>query len=232
MPLLNALTKLQITGSDGTSLTCHYNPTDVNVETSASWRATATPASEKAPPRQFIGTNARSVGMTLLFDDSWLGFGALGGLLGGSVQDKVNQLLDWTNPTAASITARQPNPPTLTIFWGDHTKLAFHVYMSSVNATYSEFSMTGEPSRAKVVVKFTEVPMASPGQNPTSGTIPGRRTHLMTAGDSLHSVAQREYGKPALWRGLAAANGIDDPFRVPVGTSVLIPTREDAESLS
>ena len=54
----------------------------------------------------------------------------------------------------------------------------------------------------------------------------------MTAGDSLHSVAQREYGKPALWRGLAAANGIDDPLRVPVGTSVLIPPREDAENLS
>jgi len=233
MPLLNALTKIRFQASDGTSLTCRYNPTKLTVSTGASWRATPTPAGEKAPPRQFIGTDARTISMDLLFDDSWMGLGSLvGGLLSGSVEDQVNKLLDWTNPTSTSITAKQPNPPTLTVFWGDHTKLAFSVYLQKVSAVYTEFNMTGAPSRATVSVTLTEVPMNPAGTNPTSGTIPGRRTHLMTAGDSLHSIAQREYGKPALWRGLAAANGIDDPLRVPIGTSVLIPPREDAELLS
>jgi hypothetical protein len=232
MPLLNALTKLTIQASDGTSLTCHYNPSDLTVKTGASWRTQPNPASDTAPPAQFIGTNARSVSMTLLFDDSWLGLGSLTSMLGGSIQDEVNKLLNWTNPTEASRTTDRPNPPTLTIFWGGHTRLAFQVYLATVSAQYTEFNFTGEPSRAKVTCEFSEVPGAVNRQNPTSGGPAGRRTHLMTAGDSLHSIAHREYGKPALWRGLAAANGIDDPLRVPIGTSVLIPPREDAELLS
>jgi hypothetical protein len=232
MPLLNALTKLEIHASDGTSLTCKYNPSDLTVKTGASWRTQPTPASGTAPPAQFIGTNPRSISMSLLFDDSWLGLGSLMSLFSGSIQDQVNTLLTWTNPTEASRGTDRPNPPTLTIFWGGHTRLSFQVYLSTVSAQYTEFNFTGEPSRAKVTCEFAEVPSTAPGQNPTSGTIPGRRTHLMTAGDSLHSIAHREYGKPALWRGLAAANGIDDPFRVPIGSSVLIPPREDAELLS
>jgi nucleoid-associated protein YgaU len=73
----------------------------------------------------------------------------------------------------------------------------------------------------------------SPGHtNPTSGGPAGRRSHTIGAGDTLHSIAQREYGKPGLWRGLADVNGIDDPLRVAVGTSVLIPPREDVENRS
>jgi nucleoid-associated protein YgaU len=233
MPLLNALTKLIIQPSEGTPLSCKYNPTDLTIKTGASWRQPPTAGSETAPPSQFVGTQARTISMKLLFDDSWLGIGSIMSLLGGSIQDQVNKVLDWTNPTATSrLPGGTPNPPTLTIFWGGHTRLAFSVFLQSATATYTEFNFTGEPSRATVQCEFSEVPGVVNRQNPTSGSMPGRRTHLMTAGDSLHSIAQREYGKPALWRGLAAANGIDDPMRVPIGTSVLIPPREDAELLS
>ena len=42
----------------------------------------------------------------------------------------------------------------------------------------------------------------------------GPSRHTVTAGDSLASLAYREYGDPALWRALARYNGIDDPIRV------------------
>jgi nucleoid-associated protein YgaU len=54
----------------------------------------------------------------------------------------------------------------------------------------------------------------------------------MVAGESLHSIAYREYGSAELWRGLAAENGIDDPLRVRPGTSIRIPPRERAAELS
>src|SRR5918996_1530918 len=41
-----------------------------------------------------------------------------------------------------------------------------------------------------------------------------------------------EYGKPSLWRGLAAFNGIDDPLRVGIGTRILVPPQGDIEELS
>jgi Contractile injection system tube protein len=230
MPLLNALSKVRIQADDGTSLTAHFNPTSLTVATGAEWKAQPTTASKDAPAAQFLGTKPRTIKMDFLFDNSWLGLvEALLGMDDG-VSKQVQQLLDWTNPTAASRGTKQPNPPKLTVFWGDHTLVAFTVYLDSVSAVYSEFAPTGQPTRATVAVGMTEIPSNKPGQNPTSGTIPGRRTHLVTAGDTLHSIAHREYGKPALWRGLANVNGIDDPLRVPVGTSILVPPREDAEN--
>jgi nucleoid-associated protein YgaU len=60
-------------------------------------------------------------------------------------------------------------------------------------------------------------------QNPTSGGLRSVRSYLMVEGDTLASVAYREYGQPGWWRPLAEANGIDDPMRVAAGTRVLVP---------
>jgi nucleoid-associated protein YgaU len=75
-----------------------------------------------------------------------------------------------------------------------------------------------------VTVSLEEVPTDPPPKtNPTSGGIAGRRTHIVAGAETLQSVAFGEYGDAALWRGLADLNGIDDPFRVRPGTSLLIP---------
>jgi nucleoid-associated protein YgaU len=36
-------------------------------------------------------------------------------------------------------------------------------------------------------------------------------------------VAFRRYGNPNLWRAIAEANGIDDPMRLPIGATLLVP---------
>jgi nucleoid-associated protein YgaU len=51
--------------------------------------------------------------------------------------------------------------------------------------------------------------------------------HTVVAGDSLPSIAWREYGDPTLWRPIAERNGIDDPMRLPAGTALLIPAAEE-----
>jgi nucleoid-associated protein YgaU len=86
--------------------------------------------------------------------------------------------------------------------------------------------------RANVTVALVEVPNEPAGQNPTSGSLAGHRTVTMVAGESLHSIAYREYGRADFWRGLAAENCIDDPLRVRPGTSLRIPPRERAADLS
>ena len=47
------------------------------------------------------------------------------------------------------------------------------------------------------------------------------RVHVLTEGETLHSVAWAEYRQARYWRGLAAFNGIDDPLRVEPGTMLL-----------
>lgn len=241
--VLNALSKCQILASDNTSLTCHFNPKQVSLSTGASWQTQPTKGSKETPPAAFQGTTPRSVSMELLFDASWQKLGSASSTARRSgqargVEESIETLLNWTKPSTNS----QPpppadqaaSPPTLRIVWGTHKGLsAFVCVLKTVSITYTEFEPDGPPTRATAKVDFEEVPGELPKKtNPTSGSPQGQRTHLMTAGDSLHSVAQREYGKPALWRGLAIVNGIDDPLRVFSGTTILIPPREDAEHLA
>jgi nucleoid-associated protein YgaU len=61
-------------------------------------------------------------------------------------------------------------------------------------------------------------PQASPGGE--------MRIHEVTAGERLDEIVQRYYGDdghPALWRFLAAYNGIDDPLHIPPGSLLHIP---------
>ena len=78
-------------------------------------------------------------------------------------------------------------------------------------------SPSGQPAKVELTVKLV---------------LPRDLLERLTAGETLHSVAQREYGSAALWRGLAAANGIDDPLRLDAGRHLLVPPREEAARLS
>jgi nucleoid-associated protein YgaU len=51
--------------------------------------------------------------------------------------------------------------------------------------------------------------------------------HRVVAGDSLQSLAWREYGNAAAWRAIAEANGIDDPNRLSNGVELVLPAAEE-----
>ena len=59
--------------------------------------------------------------------------------------------------------------------------------------------------------------------NPTSGGLAGRQRHTVSASENLQTISTTAYGRPGLWRGIAAANNIDDPFRVRPGDTVYLP---------
>jgi phage protein U len=204
-----------------------FNPQKVQINTSAEWKSTPTVKSKTSPPVQYVGTKNRTLSMELVFDSNWLDYFTGG----GDVARDVEQLLSWTDPKQG-LPGKTPNPPILVFSWGIATTLYFDCYLKSVNASYTEFNPLGSPTRAEVSLTLQSIPADPPPTNPSSGGVPGRRTHVMAAGDTLHSVAAREYGRASLWRGLAEANNIDDPLRVAIGTSILIPPREDAELLS
>ncbi len=222
-----ALQKARITPTTGggSPLEVAFNPKEVKLGTGADWKRQAVPSSPNAPAAQFLGTQARTLTIDLLFDQNWPDYT-------GQVEDDIKTLMDWTNPTSDSRSTTKPNPPMLRFSWGTSTFGSFIAYLKSINVTFSLFDENGVPLRANAGCSFEEVPDANPPQNPTSGGRAGRRTHVLRAGDSLHSIAQREYGKPAYWRGLAALNGIDDPMRIPVGTTILVPPSEDVKVVS
>jgi nucleoid-associated protein YgaU len=206
----------------GAPLACRFNPREVSISKSATWQKTAARAAKTAPTPEFTGTQPRQLQMELFFD-AWEA-------PSHDLTKDLDLLFGWTNPTEKSISNNQPNPPVVVFHWG--TASYFDAYVKQVTAKYTMFASDGTPVRATASVTFEEVPNEPGRQNPTSGGPAGRRTHVVAAGDSLHSIAEREYGNPALWRGLAQANAIDDPLRLRPGTQLLIPSGREASELS
>jgi phage tail-like protein len=232
-PNVNQVTKARITPvtGGGQALECVFNPKEVKLSTGADWKRQPVPSSPNAPAAQFRGTQARTLTIDLLFDANFR-LTKTGRQLGRNVARDIKTLMDWTNPTSQSRGSTTPNPPMLKFEWGSSSFATFVAYLKSVSVNFSLFDGSGNPLRANAGCTFEEVPDVPENQNPTSGGRAGRRTHVLRAGDSLHSIAQHEYGKPAYWRGLAALNGIDDPLRIPVGTTILVPPSEDVKARS
>jgi len=162
-------------------------------------------------PQQFTRSTPATLTMVVWFDKSFEPDGDISG--------DIDQLQNWTCPTEHVISGVR-NPPRVTFTWGS---IQFVGHVSALTVKYLQFGVGGQPFRAEVSITLTENPEAVPGTNPTSGGIAGRRVHVISSGDTLHSVSYAEYGSPGLWRVLAEANGIDDPLRVSPGTTLLIP---------
>jgi hypothetical protein len=217
--------KAQLIPVDGSeSLRFRFNPKEYSVTKSATWDRPQNKGAKHSTPPEFIGSNPRTVQMELLFDD-WEGQGDL-------VKD-VQTLLRWMEPTDQSLSQSKPRPHLLKFEWDQNKSLdTFIGFVKSVSVKYTLFSAQGKPVRATATISMEEVPHDPARTNPTSGSPLGRRSHVVAAGDTLHSLAYREYEDASLWRGLARFNGIDDPLRVRPGARLLIPSLDEAAGLS
>ena len=209
-----------------TTLDFQFNPSEYSVKKSGNWQTPKRSMGTKAGGKpHYLGSNPQTLTLQIFFD-GW-------GSDGEDVVAHVDQLLDWCTPSSRSLNHEKPQPPVLTFHWGGNEHLtARKFYLESVTAKYIMFKSDGTPVRATADISLKEVPDDPQGTNPTSGAIHARRTHLVSEGDTLQSIAQKEYEKPALWRGLAAFNGIDDPLRVGSGTRLLLPSQEEAAELT
>ena len=229
MDLLNALEKAMLIVVDGIGvpmlLRFKYNPEQYTIEKSAEWSRPKAPGAESTPEPDYTSTNPTSVSMEIFFD----AFEELA----GDVSRDVDTLFTWTKPTPVSRATNAPQPPLLMFQWGSSSALSdFRGFLKSVSARYTLFRIDGTPIRATCNIRLEEVPQEASRQNPTSGTRPGMRVHVLTEGETLHSVAWAEYRQARYWRGLAAFNDIDDPLRVTPGMTLLLPAPRDAAKLS
>ncbi len=215
-----------LSGTDGKNLQCQFNPSTLRVTKTSHWNAQPTRGSATTPRPQFVGTGPEVLTAKLLFDD----FDTLGGHK-PTVPTAVTTLLGWTCVSAQSYQMDTPQPPIVTFWWGNG--IDFTGFLQQVQIEYTMFAPgDGTPLRAIATISLHSIPNDPQGTNPTSGGISGRRSALLEDCDSLAAIAYREYGDPALWRGIAVANGIEDPARIGVGTRLLVPPRTQAAELS
>ncbi|AZQ38541.1 LysM peptidoglycan-binding domain-containing protein [Streptomyces cyaneochromogenes] len=202
------------------NFTFEFNPSQLALSRQAQWKSTPTAAVRDGSVPEFMGPEPRQMTVEIFLDTS-----ADPG--GNSVLKKVEALFSCCEVTAKSIAAKQPSTPWVVFQWGSFSTARFTAYVSSVEAAYSLFGTTGVPIRATCQVRLHEIPSRTRGQNPTSGALTARRVHRVVAGDTLQSLAWREYGDANVWRAIAEANGIDDPSRLRTGTEVVLPAAEE-----
>ncbi|MFD6424851.1 MULTISPECIES: LysM peptidoglycan-binding domain-containing protein [unclassified Streptomyces] len=197
-----------------------FNPAQLSLSRRAQWKATPAQIERTGAKPEFMGVEAMQMGLEVFLDSS-------GEPTGNTVLKKVESLLECCEVTLKSIGTKQPSPPWVVFQWGSFSTARFTAYISSVDVSYTVFGTTGVPIRATCRLQLHEIPSKTRGQNPTSGALTAQRVHRVVAGDSLQSLAWREYGNAAAWRSIARANGIDDPRNLPSGTELVMPSAEE-----
>lgn len=217
--------KLQEADGSG-SLEFKFNPSEYAVTKGARWKAPERNMKDKEGGKpEFLGSDPQSISMQIFFDDWEASV--------GDVTKQVDQLFDWCSPSKSSVSAEKHQPSELLFFWGSNAQLAGRkFYLERVNVKYTMFGRTGNPVRATADITLKEIPDPAAGTNPTSGSIHARKTHLISDGDTLQSVANKEYGDPKFWRGVAIFNAIDDPLRLANGSRLLLPSPDEAAEIS
>jgi nucleoid-associated protein YgaU len=154
---------------------------------------------------------------------------------GLKTQENCAKLLTWSYAYEDDETAKLAMTP-LVFAWGDfafgpRTKSAIPVILTKADVTWDRFTARGKPIRAKVSLELQPKAQNPMTQNPTSGGRPGRREHVVVAGERLPGIAAATYGQPEDWRRLAELNSIDDPLRVRPGASLYLPGRTELRTV-
>lgn len=195
-----------------------FNPRELSLSKSANWSRSSGRGNKKSGPPQFNGPQPSKLTLEMFFDAS--------DTQDSDVVKRVEQLFACCVPTDASHQQRKGSPPWVLFRWGGLT--GFLAYVSSVTAKYTLFTPGGLPIRATCSVTLEELAGEASRQNPTSGGQIPHRVHVVVTGDTLAGLAFAEYGNPTMWRSIADVNGIDDPMRLRAGTSLLLPSAEEA----
>jgi Contractile injection system tube protein/LysM domain len=215
MAIPDNLKKAYLRLESGQEIACWFNPQEYTISKSNKW--TVKPVvGEGVPVAEFGGGDAQKLNLDLLFDDA--------DREDGDVREITNALFDAMAVDKSFASGKNSGrPPTIEFGWGENT--TFKAVCDSLKVQFLLFRPSGVPVRAKASISLIQAePRVGKGpQNPTTRGTAGLRTHVVREGDSIQSVAHAAYGDPTLWRQVAQANGIDDPFALRRGSVLSIP---------
>lgn len=227
-----ALAKAEIINTDsGESFSVMYNPEELKLEQGNNFAEVGIPGLD-APPVQYVRGRARTLAMELFFDTYESGTDVRGHT------GPIVRLLDKQPQTQA--------PPVLLFSLGS---LQFRCVLVDAGQRFTMFLRDGTPVRSSLSVRLQEfVPVGVEVRrgvffgSPTASGLVNRAVgvaleatgatsgqpsseHVVVRGDTLSGLAGAYLGDPALWRDIALANAISDPFALEPGVRLVIPPR-------
>jgi LysM repeat protein len=187
-----------------------FNPTELQLSKQNTFAEVGIPGL-MAPPIQYVRGASEKLSFDAIVDTSDEMV---------DVREKyvkhVRKLLD--------IDGRIHAPPVVRFVW---ESFEFVGVLESLNVTYTLFSDTGKPLRAKLSIalkQYTTVEEQVALAKKQSPDV--EKTYVVRRGDTLSRIAEKAYADPAQWRVIARANGIDDPRVLQPGALLTIPRLE------
>jgi nucleoid-associated protein YgaU len=181
--------------------------------------------------QRFVGVEAATLSIELFFDtyERHDGGGPLAGAAAMLMPSNPFSTGDATDVTSltnevaalAEMDIDLHEPPVCVLQWGKF--VIFRGYMAGLEQRFTMFLEDGTPVRATLSCSFVEsfsLPRRRAGE-PHSADV--AKTRTVRRHDTLQSIAAEEYRDPALWRGIARANGIVNPRSLAPGTVLTIP---------
>jgi len=205
-----------------------YNPTELTLEKSVTLAEIGIPGLT-APLQQFVRGQAETLHLELFFDTSDQGTG----VDATSVTTLTDKIYGLTR-----IVPDQHAPPIVTFIWGEdfpghqlpselgnQRRNSFTGVVASVKQTFTLWSSTGLPLRAKLTVTIKEyIPLDDQLKALNLASPSKTHSYVLARGDTLGLLADRFYFAAGEWREIALANGIDDPRRLTPGRQLTIPS--------
>lgn len=174
-----------------------------------------------APISSFSGGDSRQLTLKLFFD-VFLPINAQGrSIVLDDVRQESNKIVALTH-----IARDEQHPRVCEVSWGkapvgsDFPFMGVITRITSLTQEFTQFSRGGKPVRATLNVTFTEYLNPELDKRKTD---PELTTQVIRSGTTLDSIAADLYHDPKQWRVIAEANGIDDPRRLQVGRTLVIP---------
>ncbi|PJF45063.1 MAG: hypothetical protein CUN55_00800 [Phototrophicales bacterium] len=114
------------------------------------------------------------------------------------------------------------DPPLVAFEWGG---LYFEAVITQMSEKFTLFSQNGTPLRSTVDITLQQVKDPEDYRSQSTATVPAETAKSMRASLSsrLDQIAASSTGSASNYRSIAEANNIDDPRKVPPGTTLSIP---------
>lgn len=196
-----------------------FNPSEYQLTDGSSYSEKKIPGLD-GPIIQYISGDATELSLSLFLDTyvpkstSLISFGPPKESTDVSIITK--QIAD-----ATSIDGSMHRPPKVTFKWGS---LNFEGVVTKMNHTYTMFTESGMPVRAKVSLTFKSLISLKDTKRKSPFESPDRTKYrTLRQGMGLWDIANMEYGDPDMWKVIARENGILNPLEVRPGQVVKLP---------
>jgi len=194
-----------------------YYPTEYSFEKSNSFSEISIPGLE-SPYLQYVKGNASTLTLEVFYDTYEEYDDKRHNI---DVRKFTNQLSGLMNldPTLHA-------PPPLLFIWGMYSEEPFKCVLEKVSKKFTLFDSRGIPVRARLNITLKEIKLELNAREKSLQSADITKHYIAKQGDSLWSIAFKEYGDSGLWRPIADANNIYDPKKLKSGTELIIPPLE------